>query len=82
MNLGNQEKTGYATAITGGIGLGLLPGSEYAGTFVTLLGAALSLIAIVTIIMLFSRELKNEYTDGWYETPFRIFISYLCRITT
>ena len=59
MNEDNQEKIGYATAITGGIGLGLLLGSEYAGKFVTLLGAALSLIAIVTIIVLFSQRTEK-----------------------
>lgn len=40
---------GYATAVVGGIGLGLLIGSEFAGTYTTLLGAALTIIAIGTI---------------------------------
>lgn len=48
----NQEKIGYATAIGGGIGLGLLLGSECSGTYATLLGAALTLIAIVSIVIL------------------------------
>ena len=40
---------GYATAVVGGIGLGLLLGSEFAGTGATLLGAALIIVAIGTI---------------------------------
>jgi len=48
----NQEKIGYATAIAGGIGLGLLLGSECPGTYATLLGAALTLIAIASIAIL------------------------------
>jgi hypothetical protein len=44
-----EGNIGYATAVLGGIGLGLLLGSEFAGTYTTLLGAALTIIAIATI---------------------------------
>lgn len=40
---------GYATAVVGGIGLGLLLGSEFPGTGATLLGAALIIVAVGTI---------------------------------
>lgn len=47
------EKTyaGYATAIAGGTGLGLLLGSEFAGTYATLAGAALTLLAIGSMVL-------------------------------
>ncbi|MDT8357286.1 MAG: hypothetical protein RQ758_02140, partial [Methanomicrobiaceae archaeon] len=47
---------GYTTAVVGGLGLGLLLGSEFAGTYTTLLGAALTIIAIGTIAVLSSRK--------------------------
>jgi hypothetical protein len=50
--MAHNEKIGYATAIAGGIGLGLLLGSEFPGTFATLLGAALTILAIVSIAVL------------------------------
>ena len=58
--MANLEKIGYATAIAGGIGLGLLLGSEFPGTYATLLGAALTLIAIVCIAISHFRKLKND----------------------
>ena len=47
--MAHQENIGYATAVAGGIGLGLLLGSEFPGTPATVLGAALAVIAIVMI---------------------------------
>lgn len=47
--MADLEIKGYATAIAGGIGLGLLLGSEFPGMYTTLLGAALTLIVIVSI---------------------------------
>jgi uncharacterized membrane protein len=58
--MANQEKIGYAIAIAGGIGLGLLLGSEFPGTTATLLGAALTLIAIVNIAFSQLRNLKSD----------------------
>ena len=43
-----MEKTGIATGVIGGIGLGLLIGSELSGTYITLLGAILLIISILS----------------------------------
>jgi hypothetical protein len=51
-----HEHSGYAAAVAGGAGPGLLPGSEFPGTPTTLLGAALSLIAIAAIALLSFRK--------------------------
>jgi hypothetical protein len=40
------DNIGYAIALAGGIGLGLLLGSEFPGTYTTLAGAALALAAL------------------------------------
>lgn len=50
--MAHQERIGYAIAVVGATGLGLLLGSEYPGIYTTLLGAALTFIAIVSIITL------------------------------
>ena len=50
----DQETIGYATAIAGGLGLGLLVGSEYHGSSATILGAALVLVAIAGLVRLHS----------------------------
>ncbi len=42
-------KIGLTIGVVGGIGLGLLIGSEYPGRDITLIGAALSLISIVSL---------------------------------
>jgi hypothetical protein len=47
--MARKTNLGYAIAVVGGIGLGLLLGSEFAGTYTTLLGAALTIIAVATI---------------------------------
>ncbi len=54
--MAGQEHIGYAAAVAGGAGLGLLLGSEFPGTSTTLLGAALALIAIAAIAMLSFRR--------------------------
>ncbi|WP_319642971.1 hypothetical protein [Methanovulcanius yangii] len=46
---------GYATAIAGGVGLGLLLGSEFPGTYATLAGAAITLLAIGSMVLFSSR---------------------------
>jgi hypothetical protein len=51
-----HEHMGYAAAVAGGAGLGLLLGSEFPGTPTTLLGAALALIAIAAIALLSFRK--------------------------
>jgi hypothetical protein len=44
-----MTKTGVAIGILGGIGLGLLLGSEFAGSYSTILGAALVIISLVSM---------------------------------
>jgi len=43
-------KKGIGIGIIGGIGLGMLLGAEFSGSYITLLGAALVLISIILII--------------------------------
>ncbi|MDG6257952.1 MAG: hypothetical protein QCH35_10205 [Methanomicrobiaceae archaeon] len=50
--MARQENIGYAAAVAGGAGVGLLLGSEFPGTATTLLGAALAIIAIAAIALL------------------------------
>jgi hypothetical protein len=47
-----MEKTGLAIGIIGGIGLGLLLGSEYPGQYSTSLGAAAIVISLASMILL------------------------------
>lgn len=47
--MANQNNIGYAIALAGGIGLGLLLGSEFPGTYMTLAGAAMALISIISL---------------------------------
>ena len=44
-----MEKTGLSIGIIGGIGLGLLLGSEFSGRYITILGAILVIISIVAM---------------------------------
>jgi hypothetical protein len=44
-----MDKTGLSIGIIGGIGLGLLLGSEFSGRYVTILGAILVVISIITM---------------------------------
>ena len=43
------EKIELATGIIGGIGLGLLLGSEYSGRYITIIGAVLVIVSLVTM---------------------------------
>jgi len=47
-----MEKTGLSIGVIGGIGLGLLLGSEFSGRYITILGAILVIISIVSISLL------------------------------
>ena len=47
-----MDKTGLSVGIIGGIGLGLLLGSEFSGRYITILGAILVIISIVSIGLL------------------------------
>ena len=44
-----MEKTGLFIGIIGGIGLGLMLGSEFSGRYITILGAVLVIISLVTM---------------------------------
>ena len=47
-----MDKTGLSIGVIGGIGLGLLLGSEFSGRYITILGAVLVIISIVSIGLL------------------------------
>jgi len=47
-----MERTGLSIGIIGGIGLGLMLGSEFSGRYITILGAILVIISIVSIGLL------------------------------
>jgi hypothetical protein len=44
-----MKKIGITIGITGGIGLGLLLGSEFSGRYITILGAILIVISIISM---------------------------------
>ena len=44
-----MEKIGLGIGVIGGIGLGLLLGSEFSGSNITILGAILVIISLVTM---------------------------------
>jgi hypothetical protein len=44
-----MDKSGLGTGVIGGIGLGLLLGSEFSGSNVTILGAILVLISLISM---------------------------------
>ena len=44
-----MEKIGLSVGIIGGIGLGLLLGSEFSGRYITILGAVLVIISLVAM---------------------------------
>lgn len=44
-----MEKTGLSIGIIGGLGLGLMLGSEFSGRYITILGAVLVIILLVAM---------------------------------
>jgi len=44
-----MEKSGLSIGIIGGIGLGLMLGSEFSGRFITILGAILIIISLISM---------------------------------
>ena len=44
-----MDKLALLIGIIGGVGLGLLLGSEYSGRYITIIGAILVLISIISI---------------------------------
>ncbi len=53
-----MEKTGLSIGIIGGIGLGLMLGSEFSGRYITILGAILVTISLVAMGVLSYRGKK------------------------
>ncbi len=53
-----MDKTGLSIGIIGGIGLGLLLGSEFSGRYITILGAILVIISLVAMGVLFYKGKK------------------------
>ena len=51
-------KTGLSIGIIGGIGLGLMLGSEFSGRYITILGAVLVIISLVAMGVLFYKGKK------------------------
>jgi len=43
------EKIGLSVGIIGGIGLGLMLGGEFSGRYITILGAVLVIISLISI---------------------------------
>jgi hypothetical protein len=65
--------TGLAIGIIGGIGLGLLLGSEFAGTFTTLSGALLVIVLLVSIGLQFlTKSQRLDRADTIIPETFRI----------
>ena len=54
----SMEKIGLAIGVLGGVGLGLLLGSEFSGRYSTIIGAILVIISIITIIVLSYKSRK------------------------
>jgi len=54
-----MDKTGLSVGIIGGIGLGLMLGSEFSGRYITILGAGLVTISLVALGILSYRNKKK-----------------------
>ena len=44
-----MDKTGLSIGVIGGIGLGLLLGSEFSGSYITIFGAILVVISLISM---------------------------------
>jgi len=44
-----MDKIGFGIGIIGGFGLGLMLGSEFTGSYITILGAILIVISLISI---------------------------------
>ena len=51
-----MDKLALLIGIIGGVGLGLLLGSEFSGRYITIIGAILALISIIAIGVLSYRD--------------------------
>ena len=61
-----MEKTWLSIGIIGGIGLGLMLGSEFSGRYITILGAILVTISLVAMGVLSYRG-KKWIKCGWFK---------------
>ena len=57
----DMDKNGLGTGVIGGIGLGLLIGSEYSGINITILGAIFVVISLISMGILSYKEKKKLY---------------------
>lgn len=55
-----MDKIGLSIGVIGGIGLGLMLGSEFSGTYVTLLGAGLVIISLIGIGVISYKNRKKS----------------------
>jgi len=53
-----MEKKGLIIGVIGGIGLGLLIGSEFSGSTITIIGAILIVISLISMVYLAYKERK------------------------
>lgn len=53
-----MDKSGLGIGVIGGIGLGLLLGSEFSGRYITILGAILVVISLVAMGVLSYKNKK------------------------
>ena len=54
-----MKKNGLVFGIIGGIGIGLLVGSEFNGSYVTIFGTILIILTFLSIVILSNKERKN-----------------------
>jgi hypothetical protein len=53
-----MDKTGLSIGVIGGVGLGLMLGSEFSGSYITILGAVLVVISLATMAILSYKSKK------------------------
>ncbi len=61
-----KKNIGLLIIFIGGLGLGLLLGSEFSGSYITIIGAILLLFTIISIILLsYNKKVKdNDLSPG------------------
>jgi len=52
-----MDNTAIVIGVAGGLGLGLLLGNEFAGTFITILGALLIVVSLGSMVLLSSNKI-------------------------
>jgi len=61
-----NKNIGFIIAVIGGIGLGILLGSEFPGSYITIVGAILLLIVLGSLIFLSykKKKIENDLSPG------------------